>query len=60
VISYLVENDLSYFEGVTYVDTFRLLVSKNEQNKEYQNGFGQSSQEYFSSFLSFFLASGFF
>jgi len=34
LISHIVENYWNYMEGVAYVETFRLLGVKNEQNKE--------------------------
>jgi protein phosphatase-4 regulatory subunit 3 len=45
LISHVVDNYLSTFEGVQYVDTFRLLGIKNDQNKELQNGFSTTVTE---------------
>jgi len=53
LISHVVDNYASYFEGVAYVDTFRLLTVKNEQNKELQNGFSTNTVSESVSFPSF-------
>jgi len=44
LVSHLVDNYSSHFEGIKYVETFRNLVTKNEQNKDYHSPFVSSSQ----------------